>query len=167
RRLAAIASLYRDMGSCPPRSWVCAGYARGWGRIRGPEGVRRELTVRERDAAVVGDVDEAVSLERLDGLSVGGGGSGCDRAERLGAPLPERPLEPRLAPKRVVAGPARRAGGCERAGTAPRDPREADRRAEVEERLGARAVEVLAGALLDAADVRVHGEDLEAEREVP
>src|SRR6185503_16530845 len=47
-----------------------------------------------------------------------------------------------------------------------RDAGEADRRAEVEQRLRTRTVELDAGALLDARDVDVDRQDVAAEREV-
>ena len=47
------------------------------------------------------------------------------------------------------------------------DAREADRRAEVEQRLRARRVELLTGPLLDAGDIDVDRQDILAEGKVP
>ena len=61
--------------------------------------------------------------------------AGDDRAESRRPPLAERALERALAAGRLEAAAARRARGRERAGAAARDPREADRLAEIHQRL--------------------------------
>ena len=66
----------------------------------------------------------------------------------------------------LVARAARGAAPRERAGAAARDAREAERRAEIHQRLRRRAGEAVAGAALDAVDVDVVGEHVLAEREV-
>ena len=76
------------------------------------------------------------------------------------------------SPRSATAGEAARsvargrADGGERADAAARYAREADRRTEVEQRLGALAVERLACSLLHAPDVRVERQHVAAEREV-
>ena len=89
-----------------------------------------------------------------------------DGSQRTGTALAERALEPPLLPERLVARAARGALRGERADAAARNAREADRRSEIEERLRARRAERLAGALLDAEDVRVDREHVAAEGEV-
>src|SRR5207245_6592010 len=88
-------------------------------------------------------------------------------SERGRAALPERALERAVLPQRLVAGAARGAGVRERADAAAWDPSQADGGAEVEQRLRAGGIEGLAGALLDAAHVRVDRQHVAAEREVP
>src|SRR5207253_5548426 len=89
-----------------------------------------------------------------------------DRPERRSAPLAEGAFELRLLAQRLVPAAARRALLRQRADAAARDPRKADRRTEVEERLRARAVELLAGSLLNPADVRVDRQHVVSEGEV-
>ena len=60
---------------------------------------------------------------------------GRDQAEKGGPPLPERPLEARLLPQRLVAASPRRATLCERAGLAAGHARQAPVAPEIEERL--------------------------------
>src|SRR5882672_1003899 len=120
---------------------------------------QRGDAVREDDEPVAFERDEGVAVVRL--LARG------DGPQRGGAPLAERALEPRLLAQRLVTAAARRALRRQRARMAAWDPREADRRAEVEERLRARAVEQSAGPLLDAAHVRVDRKHVAPEREVP
>ena len=88
--------------------------------------------------------DEAVTLERADGLVV----ERVERSRRVGdeserrrAPLAERALERSLLARRLVTDAARRALGRERALVAARDAREADRRAEIHECLRGRGRE--------------------------
>src|SRR6185312_3969310 len=97
--------------------------------------------------------DQPVSLQRAERVAVRRLPAGGDRAQRLGAALSERALERRLLALRLVARAAGRARCRQRARAAARDARQAHGRAEVEERLRARPVELLAGAFLDAAHV--------------
>src|SRR5467141_2006657 len=98
----------------------------------------------------VDEADEAVAFQRGHRLRVELG----ERPRRLGdrtqggrPPLAEGALEPRLLAQRLVAAPAARAGLGQRALAAARDAREADRRAEIHQRLAAGGPEGVAGAL--------------------
>ena len=83
------------------------------------------------------------------------------------AALAERSLEARLLPRRLVAAPPRGTPLGERAGAAPRHPRQAHRRPEVEERLQRVRPECVPRALLDPRDIRVHRQHRLAVRLVP
>src|SRR5262249_34022855 len=122
---------------------------------------------REPDDAVP-DLDQAVTSERVDRLGVelrkrllGGG----NEAQRSRSPLPEGAFEPRLLPQWLVAPAARGAAWGQRADRAARDARQADGRSEIHQRLAGGRGELVPCALLDAADVRVDGEDGAAEGE--
>ena len=116
--------------------------------------------------AVVAQHDEAVALERQQRIAVGRLLSCSDRAQRVRASLPERACERRLASRSGSYRDRVTGRADSRANTATRDPCQADGRAEIEERLRARAVERLAGALLHPGDVRVDRQHVASEREV-
>src|SRR5215831_6120805 len=80
--------------------------------------------------------------------------------------LAERALERRLLAQRLVGSAARGAVLGERADAATRDPREADGRAEIHQRLGVVGRERVPRSLLYPADVRVARKDVLAEGEV-
>src|SRR5439155_23896385 len=107
------------------------------------------------DKPVAGEGDQRLSVGRLLPLR--------DRAQGDGAPLTERALEAGLRPERLVSPPPRRAGVREWARAAPRDAREADGGAKVEQGLSAARVEALARPLLHALHVCVHGQLLASE----
>ena len=92
--------------------------------------------------------------------------AGGDCSQCVGSALAERPFEARLLSEWLVTRAARWARACQRAALAPRNATEADRRAQVEERLRTAAVECLSRSLLDAADVCVDRQDVATEREV-
>src|SRR5262249_21468980 len=88
-----------------------------------------------------------------------------DEAKGAAAPLAERPLEARLAARRREAAALRGACRGERTSRAAGDPRQADGRAEIHERMRGGWTEPRPGPLDDPSRIRVDGEDGVAERE--
>src|SRR5262249_13766119 len=114
------------------------------------------------------DDDKPVASQRLDRLAVQVAEQpslGGHQPQGPGAPLTEGALQRPLLALGLPAAAARRAAGRERARLAPRDAREADGRAEVEERLRRAVVERAAAPLDDPADVDVERQHRAAERE--
>ena len=150
----------RDRAGGAPRSPPMSG-ARG-PIARGP----RRSAGQAHDLAV--DLDEPVAPERRYRLEVEVGEglrAAGQRAERDGPPLAERALERALPPLWLEAAAAGRAASGEWAGGAAGDPGQADRGAQIHERRRRVRRERRAGAVEEAADVRVDGENRSPERE--
>src|SRR4051812_19988816 len=111
-------------------------------------------------------VQEAIAHESGNRSLVARIPAGGDGTKRLCAPLAERALEPRLLAQRLVTATSRGTQVGQWTFAAARDARQADRGAEIEERLRAGGVERLTGALLHPADVRVDRQHVSGEREV-
>ena len=97
---------------------------------------------RQRDGAA-GDRDEPVARERRHRLVVVRRAPAATARSASARRWRNDPSNARLLARRLVAPAARRARRRERADAAARHAREADRRAEVEQRLGARAASKL------------------------
>ena len=121
--------------------------------VRGPR-IRR---VGQADQAAP-DLNETVCGQRLERLEVEAAsppGPLGDEGQRPGAALPERAFEGSLLSQRLVAPASGRTFLGERARVTARDPRQANGRSEVHQRMSRGGPELAAGPLEHAADVGV------------
>jgi hypothetical protein len=140
-------------------------HPRGAERLAPPRaalGGQLDHSVSNLDEAVAGERLHRLRVELVERKWVGG-----DYSQRVGATLAEGAFEGRLLAQRLVTAAARGARRRERADLAARHPREADGRAEIEERLQRRRPERVPGPLLDSRDVRVDRKHALAESLIP